>query len=507
MARVLMSGTLVGVDGAPIEVEIDLLRRLPSVVIVGLPDGAVRESADRVRSAIQQAGFEFPRKRVVINLAPADVRKSGTGFDLPIAMGILVESGQVQGELLDGAFLFGELSLEGQLRRIRGALPLTLMARAAGARRVVLPRENAAEAAVVEGIEVLGARSLGEVVDWLQGRHDLAPAVAQRVAEAPPALDLREVRGQARARRALEIAAAGAHNLLMVGAPGCGKTMLAARMPGILPTLPFAEALDITRVWSVAGLLAEGQSLVQQRPFRAPHHTISAAGMVGSAHLRPGEVSLAHHGVLFLDELPEFSRHVLELLRQPLEDRELTLTRAAGTVRLPASAALVAAANPCPCGYLGHPTRPCTCPPAAIERYRARLSGPLLDRIDLQVWVQPVDPESLARGAPGEPSAAVRARVERARATQRARLERLGLAERSNAALQGEAIRLAADPSPAALRLLEETMDRLSLSARAFARLLKVARTIADLEGAARVEEPHILEACSYRLPEGSVAG
>jgi magnesium chelatase family protein len=504
VALVAMSGTLVGVDGVPIQVEIDLLRRLPSVVIVGLPDGAVRESAERVRSAIQQAGFEFPRKRVVVNLAPADVRKCGTAFDLPIAAGILAVSEQVDRSRLEGTMFFGELSLEGLLRRIRGALPLTLMAREQGARRVILPLENAAEAAVVDGIEVLGAASLDEVVEWLDGRRELLPAqAAPSPDEAGSSLDLAEVRGQARARRALEIAAAGGHNLLMVGSPGCGKTMLAARMPGILPGLAFEEALDITRVWSVAGLLPEGQGLMTRRPFRAPHHTISAAGMVGSASLRPGEVSLAHHGVLFLDELPEFSRHVLELLRGPLEDRSITLTRAAGTVRLPAGAALVAAANPCPCGYLGHPSRPCACPPAAIERYRARLSGPLLDRIDLQVWVQPVEAESLSRGAPGEASSAVRARVERARDHQGQRLQLLGIAARNNAELAGSAIRAAADPSPEALRVLESTMERLGLSARAWARMLKVARTIADLEGALRVEAPHMLEACSFRLPEG----
>lgn len=504
MALVVMSGTLLGVDGVPIQVEIDLLRRLPSMVIVGLPDGAVRESAERVRSAIQQAGFEFPRKRVVVNLAPADVRKCGTAFDLPIAAGILAASEQVGRHHLAGTAFFGELSLEGLLRRIRGALPLTLMAREQGLTRVVLPLDNAAEAAVVSGIEVLGARSLDEVAQWMDGRFQLtAGRAADPTLVSGGGLDLADVRGQARARRALEIAAAGGHNLMMVGSPGCGKTMLAARMPGILPGLSFEEALDITRIWSVAGLLAEGEGLMTRRPFRAPHHTISAAGMVGSATLRPGEVSLAHQGVLFLDELPEFSRHVLELLRGPLEDRAITLTRAAGTVRLPASAALVAAANPCPCGYLGHPSRPCACPPAAIERYRSRLSGPLLDRIDLQVWVQPVEAESLSRGAPGEASTAVRARVERARAHQSRRLVALGVPARNNAELAGSAIRTAADPSPEALRVLESTMERLGLSARAWARMLKVARTIADLDEAARVEAPHMLEACSYRLPEG----
>ncbi|MCB9779973.1 MAG: YifB family Mg chelatase-like AAA ATPase [Alphaproteobacteria bacterium] len=500
MAVAVHTGTLEGVDAVPILVEVDLLRRLPSVVIVGLPGGAVRESADRVRSAIQQADLEFPRKRVVVNLAPADVRKVGTGFDLPIAVGILAASGQVAHERLDDTVFFGELSLEGQLRGLRGALPAALMARDAGFRRIVLPADCAGEAAVVEGVEVLAADHLADVVAWLDGSRPLpAGRPTAPTVPAEPPLDLSEVRGQHRARRALEIAAAGGHNLLLVGAPGCGKTMLAARMPGILPALGFEESIDITRVWSVAGLLGDGRGLVTQRPFRAPHHTISAAGMVGSATLRPGEVSLAHHGVLFLDELPEFSRHVLELLRQPLEDREITLTRAAGTVRLPASVSLVAAANPCPCGYLGHPTRPCACSPGAVERYRTRLSGPLMDRIDLQVWVQPVDPEQIVHGRRGESSAAVRARVEAARARQR---ERPGQGGQSNAALRGEAIREVAAPTTEALRVLEDALARFGLSARAWARILKVARTIADLDGADVVDAAHVLEASSFRLPE-----
>ncbi|NOY26830.1 MAG: YifB family Mg chelatase-like AAA ATPase, partial [Oligoflexia bacterium] len=404
----------------------------------------------------------------------------------------------------DDTVFFGELSLDGQLRRGRGALSLALMARDIGAKRMVLPLENAPEAAVVEGLDVLGVRDLEQVVAWMSGEQSISPAVAglpaSQVDDMP---DLCEVRGQQRARRALEIAAAGGHNLLLVGAPGCGKTMLAARVPGILPRLTFHEAIDVTRVWSVAGLLREDQGLLTERPFRAPHHSISAAGMVGSASLRPGELSLAHNGVLFLDEVPEFSRHVLELIRGPLEDRQITLTRAAGTVRLPASVTLVAAANPCPCGYLGHPTRPCTCPPASIERYRARLSGPLLDRIDLQVWVQPVEPEALSRGQPGEASAPVRARVEAARGRQRARFKSLGLAIASNAELDGDAIRTNAQPTQRALAVLEDKMERLGMPARAWFRTLKVARTIADIDGAGPVDVEHVLEACSYRLPDG----
>ena len=499
MAFTVESGAIVGVDGVPVRVEVDLLNRLPSVVIVGLPGGAVRESQERVRSAIQDSGLEFPRKRVVVNLAPADLRKAGTGFDLPIALGVLAAAGEVAREGFDGTVFVGELSLDGRLRSVRGALPLALMARDRGLRRIVLPEANAAEAAPVGGVEVLAARTLGEVCDWLDGRADLHPPPEARPPRQRAVPDLSEVRGQLRARRALEIAAAGGHNLLMMGPPGAGKTMLAARMPGLLPDLSFEEAVDITRVHSVAGLLEPGSGLVTRRPFRAPHHSISAAGMVGTAHLLPGEVSLAHHGVLFLDELPEFRRDVLELLRAPLEDRVVRLVRARGSVVFPADTALVAAANPCACGYLGHPRRACTCSPGALQRYRARLSGPLLDRVDLHVWVQPVDAADLASRRPGESSAAVRERVQAARAAQRRRYGPDG--PRSNAALSGDAIREAADPTDEAVSLLRDAVDRHALSARTWARMLKVARTIADLDGAARVAVEHVLEATSFRLP------
>ncbi len=497
MSCTVSSGTLVGVDAHPVHVEVDLLRRLPAVVIVGLPGGAVRESADRVRSALQQADFEFPRKRVVVNLAPADLKKSGTGFDLPIAVGILVASEQVPITRLNDTAFFGELSLDGQLRRVRGVLPMALMAREQGLKRLVVPQECAPEAAVVSDLEVRGARTLGEVAAWMRDAGPLPLAEAHPKATARQRLDLSEVRGQHQARRALEVAAAGGHNLLMMGSPGCGKSMLAARLPSILPDLSFEEAIDITRVHSVAGLLDAGQGLVTQRPFRAPHHSVTAAGMIGNAALRPGEVSLAHHGVLFLDEIAEFQRSVLELLRGPLEDRRLHLTRASGSVEFPADISLVAAANPCPCGYLGHPTRSCSCSPGHIERYRQRLSGPLLDRIDLHVWVDPVSPEELARTAPGESSSAVRARVEAARARQRARHS--NHKAQCNAQLQGDQVRQAAQPTSGALRILERTLAKLGLSARAWSRILKVARTVADLDGDERVDEPHVLEALTWR--------
>ncbi len=498
MACIVPTGTLVGVEGLAVQVEVDLVRRLPGMVIVGLPGGAVRESGERVRAAVAQAGFEFPRKRVVVNLAPADLRKSGTGFDLPIAVGILAASGQVSGERVDGTVFAGELSLEGHLRAVKGALPLALMARDLGAKRVVLPADCAAQAAVVPEVEVLAAPDLAAVARWL----DVADALPLAAAGPAPTVvdppDLAEVRGQARARRALELAAAGGHNLLLIGSPGCGKTMLAARMPGILPPLDFEEAVDITRVYSAAGMLDPGAGLVHARPFRAPHHTITPAGMAGNALLAPGELSLAHNGVLFLDEVAEFSRGVLELLRGPLEDRAIRLVRAAGTAQLPASISLVAAANPCPCGYSGHPTRACVCTPAQVDRYRSRLSGPLMDRIDLQVWVQPLDSEALVSGEPGESSASVRARVEAARRRQVARYGQGG--PRCNAELQGDAIRDAARATRAAERALQAVLDKHGLSARGWARVLKLARTVADLEAVDRVDTDHVLEASAFRV-------
>ena len=504
MSCTVSSATLVGVDAHLVRVEVDLLKRLPAVVIVGLPGGAVRESADRVRSAMQHAGFEFPRKRVVVNLAPADLKKTGTGFDLPIAVGILASSEQVPAHRLDDTAFYGELSLDGELRRVRGALSVALMARDQGHTRLVLPADSAAEAAVVRGLEVRAAHRLGDVAAWLRGEAELPIAEPVPAARASSARDLAEVRGQHTARRALEVAAAGGHNLLMVGSPGCGKSMLAARLPSILPGLSFEEAIEITRVHSVAGLLDAGQGLVSERPFRAPHHSVTAAGMIGNAALRPGEVSLAHLGVLFLDEVAEFQRSVLELLRGPLEDRRLHLTRAHGSVQLPADISLVAAANPCPCGYLGHPSRPCACSPGAIERYRQRLSGPLLDRIDLHVWVDPVTPSELARAAPGETSATVRARVAAARRRQRERFGTSGTL--CNAQLQGDEVRTAADPTPEALAVLERSLAKLGLSARAWSRILKVARTVADLDNDARVDAPHVLEALAWRAQLGGTS-
>ena len=499
MIGVVNSGTLEGVEAIPIEVEVDLVRRLPAVVIVGLTGGTVRESADRVRSALQHCGMTFPKRRVVINLAPADIRKRGTHFDLPVAVGILAASGQVESDRITDTLFAGELSLEGALRPIRGALSLALMAKQQGYLRLVLPEASAPEASAVEGLEVLAATHLTAVAGWLNGTRSLsAPTVVPIQSEEYP-VDLNEVKGQARAKRALELAAAGGHNLLLVGVPGCGNPMLAGRMPSILPQVSFAESLAITQIHSVAGLTRPSEGIITRRPFRAPHHTATAAAMFGTRHLQPGEVSLAHNGVLFLDEFPEFSRNIREQLRGPLEDRKITLSRAQGCVTLPASFSLIAAMNPCPCGFSGHPTRACSCLPSAIDRYRARLSGPLLDRIDLQVWVQPIDANSLYNEKKGENSQTVRSRVEAARQIQRTRFRDMNI--HANAELTGDQIETTTQATGQARRLLRDILQKHNASGRAWDRTLKVARTIADLEGADTVLPDHILEASSYRIP------
>lgn len=503
MSSVVSGGTLVGVESLQVTVEVDLLRRLPAIAIVGLPSASVRESADRVRSAMLASGIEFPRMRVVVSLAPSDLRKEGASFDLPIAVGIMAAMGEVSVELSSRYLLVGELTLGGELRPVRGALAHACLARDAGFRGILLPEGGAGEAALVEGIEVRVARTLREVRDFLAGDADL-PLAAHRGADlVPDTPDLRDVRGQLLARQALEVAAAGGHNLFFEGPPGCGKTMLAARLPGILPPLTRQEALECTRVHSCAGLHDPERGILSARPFRAPHHTVSAAGLVGGATLRPGEASLAHHGVLFLDEFPEFPRHVRELLRGPLEDRRIVLARAAGSVVLPASFMLVAAANPCPCGFWGHPTRPCTCGEAARERYRARFSGPLLDRIDLRVELAPVRPAELLSGPAGEATAEVRGRVEAARARQHARF---GGRISDNASIPAELILDAALPTGGALRALQSHMDGGSLSARVSRRLLKVARTLADLDGSPMVEVGHVHRAVGLRF-EGETLG
>jgi magnesium chelatase family protein len=504
LARVL-SGAVRGIDAYIVSVEADVASGLPSFSTVGLPQGAVKEGRERVVAAVQNSGYTVPHRRITINLAPADVRKEGSALDLPIAIGIMASSGQLSGPRLSKFALVGELGLDGRLRPVRGALPIALAVRGAGLDGVILPRENLPEAAVVENIEVLGASFLIDVVRFVEGN-----AALERIAVDLAALfattgavtaDLTDVKGQEHAKRALEVAAAGAHNLLMVGPPGSGKTMLARRLPGILPPLTIPEALETTKVYSVAGLLETGRALVTTRPFRAPHNTISDAGLIGGGSSpRPGEISLAHNGVLFLDELPEFRRNVLESLRQPLEDGDVTVSRAAHRITYPARCMLVAASNPCPCGYYGsgNINRPCVCPPPLIERYLSRISGPLLDRVDLHIDVPRVAYRDLSDRRPGEPSSAVAGRVARARDVQRRRFgDSNGLF--ANAHMRPREVREFCRIGEGGDALLKSAITRLGFSARAYHRVLKIARTIADLAGEDDIQSVHVSEGIQYR--------
>jgi len=496
LARI-RSGALWGIDAIVVEVEVDVSPGLPQTTTVGLPDGAVREGRDRIRAALRNSGFEYPQRRITVNLAPAGVRKEGAAFDLPIALALLAAEARPPLPDLGRCCALGEVGLDGRVQPVRGVLSVAAAARRHGLAALIVPAANAAEAALAGGPPVIGVATLAEAVAHLRGEATIAPTQVDGAAllagAAPETADLAEVRGQEHARRALEVAAAGQHNLLLLGPPGSGKTMLARRLPSILPPLSLDEAIEVTAIHSVAGLLGE-RPLVASRPVRMPHSTISDAALLGGGSpARPGEITLAHRGVLFLDELPEFRRNALEPLRQPLEDRRITVARGSGTVTFPADVLLVAAMNPCPCGMLGDRGDLCRCPPAVIERYRARVSGPLLDRIDLHIEVPRLPVTALGDGTPAESSAAVRERVLAARARQLARQGQ------PNGRLGGRDLRRICTLRPEGRRLLETATTRLGLSARAYGRILRVARTVADLAGAEHIESGHLAEAIQYR--------
>lgn len=490
---------LVGMTAYMIEVETDLARGMPRFDVVGLPDTAVKESRDRVCSAVKNSGYEFPVGKITINMAPADLRKTGPVYDLAMLLSILFATGQIEADIAGSAFI-GELSLSGDLRPVAGVLPMTIEAKQAGLRNIFVPEENAGEASFVEGINVFGIKSVKQIMNFLAGAADLMPQTPIKPVSRADVLcpDFSEVKGQFAARRALELAAAGGHNAILIGSPGAGKSMLAKRLPSILPDMTFAESIETTKIHSIAGLLTKENPLVTARPFRAPHHTVSPAGLSGGGSIpRPGEISLAHNGVLFLDELPEFSRAAMEILRQPIEDGRVTISRANGTLTYPCSVMLVAAMNPCPCGYFGHPTRPCTCSGGRVAQYLSKVSGPLLDRLDLHIDAMPVEFDHLSSNKPAEASAAIKARVDAVREIQNERFK--GTDITCNARITSARLATDCPLSDSARQLLRGAFDRLGLSARAYDRILKVSRTIADMDKSEVIESRHISEAIQYR--------